>query len=277
MPVYVNEGATDTESPFFLWNNYLAGNVTWSGYGAELDGMERANMAAPDTFSFWKAGANAGNFTYAVAEFSAGRTIAACAIAGHNLASLNDMGGATLRFYTKAAVTDTQWMLLCDEVVIEGPEPVAVLFEPRDGVKLIRIQVGNTAGLPIIANWFAGKRFVVPAPVVGSYVQSLHAAQWEVDASVSLGGQFLGGVARKVPGDRDISFAPVPRQWSAYDTSRDFADHFNRGGTFFWGADPTGLPNDISYSWRAAGGDGWRPSARAGALADIAIKVASHA
>lgn len=266
--ITVHSAATDKDAPFVLWDSVLErGTMTVSG-GDTAGGP---NINGPQTYDDWEPTAANG---YVQVILTAAETCDCVAIAGHNLA---DRAGYFRAYYSVDGVT--AWTALASQYPVTN-EPAAIAFAPISALGWrFYFNNPNFAIGPARINIAAlGKRLVFPAPVVAPYVPARAADRVDAAGLVSMGGHFLGASAWRRGLEADVSFAPLPRSFTDGAEFRAFRDHYNAGGTFFWAADPTGLPADLAYYWRPEGSDDLRPVYRPGDYwAGLDMRLAGYA
>lgn len=228
-------------------------------------GSFAADIAGPQTFDWWKPATMPATLTLTLpaAEFAD-----MFALVAHDMKS---RGASLVLRYSPNLTT-----AFTDLAAVTPPDdgPLGLIF-PSTFARRWQISVTG-ANAPALGVAMIGRRFSLPTAVTAPYVPLARARRVELLAGNSLGGQMFDARIKRGGGDARISFNPVPRAWADSDL-RPFADAYDAGRPFFFGASPALAPDDLAYARRAARAGELRPAWRDGARwADLAFEVETY-
>lgn len=247
--IYLGAGATDTDKPFVLYDNLLAGGVL-SGSAALAAGADYKNVLGPQTFDFWQAAVASGQL---ICTFAAPVLMDCAFFAAHNL----DQIGVNWNIHTSPdliAAYSAAFVFSSASLAANGGAAIGAIFASRMVQRIRFLPSAGGAVLPKVGIAFAGNRLIFPGAVQSPYVAMSEAGKIELAVNQSLGGHYLGGTIQRQGKEQDVQFSPLSRSF-ADGGLLAFAKQYNEGAPFFWGASPALIPNDIGYCWRGGGGE----------------------
>ncbi len=258
-------GATNPESPFVLYKNYLD-TAAFLGAAAPA-GFEVENLLGPQTYDYWKP-----SLMNALPRvvLPVPRNVDCMVIANHNFGKI----GIT-RVYADwrldAAAAWTRLFTILPPDITD--DDICAIFPQVFGAEF-RMAIEGVAA-PTVGLWAFGKRLVFPAVLVAPYTPARLAQRVEGQTSISAGGHYLGATSYKTASDRMAQFSPIARGWAEADLL-PFLDYYNARGAFWFAGGPVGMPADLSYSWRPDGREELRPEFMGGDLIALAMGLASY-
>ncbi|MDO8983785.1 hypothetical protein [Cypionkella sp.] len=269
--IFLEAGATNTDKPFALYNNLLAGG-TFSGTGSLAAGAAYANVIGPQTFDFWEPIGKTGIWQ---CTLPAPLFMDCVCIAAHNL----DKVGTGLVLQTSAdllGVFTNIGPTLAPQLLANGAAPLGWIFLGR-AVQVLRFYMG---GAPVVAPQvgicYAGARVIFPGDVQPPYVPANEALDVEFNANITMGGHFAGGTITRQSIKQDVAFSPLARDFVQGDLV-PFSKAYREGETFFFGGSPSYMPADLAYVWRTDGAGELRPAwLQGGRFADVKMTVSGY-
>lgn len=235
MAVEIIGAPTDLNRSFVLWDNILA-RSSYTTNPIPPSATPFLNCLDPMTWSYWRQGQpNANTITF---DFGDMQEIDTMGFAAHTLGST----GAQVSL--QSSVDGVTFTNIVSFRSFANDDTTVWVF-PKVSVRYVRITLRfGPANVGVI---FLGKRYIFPHTPVDSYTPLSHSIQYTKMFNDSLTGHFLGNRVMAKGAETEVDFGFVPRWFVKTDAFRVFANHYGRGGTFFFSSYPIGEPLDVGY------------------------------
>lgn len=234
MPVIISTGATAPKNATVIWNR-AADNPTILSSSAAA-GYPAVNVLDPATYSSWMANAASGWIRF---DFGSATQVDGVGIGAHNLAT----SGVT-NIAIQSSPNGTDWTNRASVNPLTNEDIMAIF--PVVSARYWRIALtGPAANIGVIT---VGKRLIFPHAPIDDYTPLRHSKQYNKLFNNSIGGQLLGNRVTAAGASTTVDFGFVPIGFVENELL-EFADHYNRGGTFFYAATPSVFPREMGYCW----------------------------
>lgn len=258
--IYV-EG-TPRERPLILFRSIMPDAIVTPS--TETADGSAQNALSATTFDFWTPSAVP---AFMDVDAAADEVCDCLCIAAHNLGTLN----GTVELQQETA-PDT-YATVAGPISPETDDPIILAFDEvdTDGWRIV-VTADSPFSIGVI---MLGQSLNMLGGVVPDYTPMPQAKNITLQTNKSLNGHYLGSRIAKNEISNRVNFMAQRSDWFEANMP-EFVEHFDQGGTFFFAAAPTKLPDDAAYCWRADGGE-LRPSYTAGAeLVRITMDVEAY-
>ena len=232
MPVVISDPTAANKAVVLARNVFE--DFAWTGSGHEA-GNPVGNMFTDSTYDFAR---RVVSDNLSATTTAGPATVSAMGVSGHNIAT------SAGSFLIQRSSDGSSWVNVITPYFPLTNDDLFFIF-PRVTANRWRVVITGIAG-KFVSNIKLGDRLDFPCTPIDSYTPIHHSRRYEKYFNKSINGQFLGTRVRSVGATTEVNFPLIPRDF-VDGPLVSFANHYNRGRTFFYAGWPGGKPQDMGY------------------------------